>query len=60
MKLVQSKTIGVLILIGLAYSCRKEVFISDDSIRPDGWTTETHSNDVAPNYEVVFEENGDF
>ena len=57
MKLVQSKTIGVLILIGLAYSCRKEVFVSDDSIRPDGWTTETHSNDVAPNYEVVFEEN---
>ena len=30
MKLVQSKTIGVLILIGLAYSCRKEVFISED------------------------------
>jgi len=56
MKRVKRKIIGVLILIGLAHSCRKEAFISDDSIRPDGWTTETHSNDVEPNYEVVFEE----
>ncbi|HRO25072.1 MAG TPA: hypothetical protein PLR07_12350, partial [Promineifilum sp.] len=26
----------------------------DDVARPDGWTEETHSNDVDPNYSVVF------
>ena len=27
---------------------------ADDKDRPAGWTEETHSNDVAPNYYVVF------
>lgn len=26
----------------------------DEPTRPEGWTDETHSNDVEPNYEVVF------
>ncbi len=51
------KVVAVIALVLIAYSCRKEVFIDSDSIRPDGWTTETHSNDVSPNYDVVFEEN---
>ena len=54
--MIKSKIKIVLIAasIVLAYSCRKQVFISDDSIRPEGWSTETHSNDVSPNYDVVF------
>lgn len=27
---------------------------ADDNARPAGWTDATHSNDVAPNYDVVF------
>jgi len=56
MKLVKSKIIGAVILIGLAYSCRKEVEIFAGSGLED-WTTETHSNNVNPNYDVIFEEN---
>jgi hypothetical protein len=26
----------------------------EEIVRPDGWTEETHGNDVAPNYDVVF------
>lgn len=26
----------------------------EEAARPDGWTEETHSNDVEPNYDVVF------
>ena len=47
-------------VILLAFSCRKEVFIEDADSgrnRPDGWTTETHSNNIDPNYGVVFQEN---
>ncbi|MBK8903244.1 MAG: hypothetical protein IPM53_18810 [Anaerolineaceae bacterium] len=29
---------------------------SDEVARPDGWSEATHSNDVDPNYEVVFPE----
>ena len=52
----KSKILGAVILMGLAYSCKKEVFIASGEGLED-WTTETHSNDVDPNYEVVFEEN---
>jgi len=37
-------------------SCKKEIFIENGSGLED-WTTETHSNDVAPNYGVVFNQN---
>lgn len=30
---------------------------TDGISRPDGWTEETHSNDVDPNYDVVFPDN---
>ena len=50
------KIFGAIILLGLAYSCRKEVFVSSGEGLAD-WTTETHSNNVDPNYDVVFEEN---
>jgi spore coat protein CotH len=46
---------GVIIFLGLTYSCRKEVFVATGEGLED-WTTETHSNNVAPNYGVVFEE----
>lgn len=44
------------VLIIFSISCRKEVFIpgENDSSRPEGWTTESHSNNVEPNYDVVF------
>ncbi|MDA9262425.1 CotH kinase family protein [bacterium] len=48
------KIVTVVILIIIAYSCRKEVFIPGESNRPADWTTETHSNNVDPNYDVVF------
>lgn len=56
MRLVKSKILGAIVLVGFAYSCRKEIFIEEGNGLED-WTTETHSNNVAPNYDVVFEEN---
>ena len=52
----------ILLLITLFvffYSCRKEIFIADEDgkNRPSDWTTETHSNNVDPNYDVVFNQN---
>ena len=37
-------------------SCRKEIFVENGE-GLDGWTTATHSNDVSPNYAVVFDQN---
>ena len=51
------KVVAVISLIVLVFSCRKEVFIDkedNDSNRPLDWTTETHSNNVDPNYGIVF------
>jgi hypothetical protein len=31
-----------------------EAALQTDAARPDGWSTETHSKDVDPNYDVVF------
>ena len=47
---------GFLVVILFSYSCRKEVFVpkEDDSNRPEDWTTETHSNNIDPNYGIVF------
>lgn len=41
-------------LIVLMFSCRKQIFVEGESNRPADWTTETHSNNVDPNYGVVF------
>lgn len=49
----KSKILGAVILIGLAYSCRKEIFVIAGEGLAD-WTTETHSNSVSPNYDMVF------
>ena len=57
MKKVSLKIVTGIVLIAFAYSCRKEVFIEDsesNSNRPADWTTESHSNNVDPNYDVVF------
>ncbi len=53
------KIIGSIALIAFVYSCRKEVFIEDKDSknRPADWTTETHSNNVEPNYDIVFNQN---
>ncbi len=55
---IQYKLSAIILLIALSFSCRKEVFITGDSnsSRPEGWTKETHSNNVDPNYGVVFNE----
>ncbi len=53
------KLIAITGLLFIGYSCRKEIFIQDEQgkDRPEGWTKETHSNNVDPNYGVVFKEN---
>lgn len=42
------------------FSCRKEIFVPDEVIIEGSdladWTQATHSNDVEPNYEVVFDQ----
>ena len=50
------KIFTAVILITIAYSCRKQVLIpgESNSDRPADWTTETHSNNIDPNYDVVF------
>lgn len=53
---IKLKLLALTALLVIGYSCRKEVFISAGEGLED-WTTETHSNNVAPNYDVVFEEN---
>ncbi len=48
------KKIIVLLAFGLAiFSCKKEIFVEYGE-GLDDWTTATHSNDVSPNYGVVF------
>ena len=37
----------------LMFSCRKEIFIESGAGLAD-WTTNSHSNNVDPNYDVVF------
>ena len=37
-------------------ACKKEIFIESGTGLED-WTTETHSNDVSPNYDEVFNQN---
>ncbi|MEN8929466.1 MAG: CotH kinase family protein [Flavobacteriales bacterium] len=56
MKAIQIKLSAIILIMALLFSCKKEVFIpgGSDSDRPEGWTTETHSNNVEPNYDVVF------
>ena len=53
--------IGIAIaILALTFSCRKVITLSEEQEngqRPADWTTETHSNNVEPNYGVVFEEN---
>ncbi len=46
------------VVLGLVFSCKKEIFVPNDehSIRPEGWESNSHSNNVEPNYEVVFNE----
>ena len=48
------KVISISFLILFAFSCRKEVFIPEESDRPADWTKESHSNNVDPNYGIVF------
>lgn len=45
--------IAYFVLIFFISSCYKEVYVEVDL---EGWTTESHSNDVAPNYEMVFDQ----
>ncbi|CAG5079561.1 CotH kinase family protein [Parvicella tangerina] len=47
----------IYIFLGLSFfSCKKEIFIEYGNGLED-WTTETHSNDVSPNYNMVFNQN---
>jgi len=51
------RILSIVFLVLLAFSCRKEVFIPEESDRPADWTRESHSNNVAPNYGIVFNQN---
>ena len=51
---LMKKTLVFGLLFVLLFSCKKEIFIENDSNRPEGWETESHSNNVEPNYDVVF------
>ena len=55
MKKNSLKISAAIILIIFTYSCRKEIFIEDldGKNRPADWTTESHSNNVDPNYGIV-------
>jgi len=57
--MIKLKLIALAGILLVGYGCRKQVFIQDEEgrVRPEGWTTESHSNNVDPNYEVVFEQN---
>tara|TARA_R110002050_G_scaffold300786_1_gene472699 strand:+ start:37065 stop:38474 length:1410 start_codon:yes stop_codon:yes gene_type:complete len=49
-----------IVAVGAMVSCRKEVFVADETIAGEGladWTTSTHSNMVPPNYVEVFNQN---
>jgi len=56
MRKINLRIFSIIVLITFVTSCRKEVFIpgEDNSNRPADWTTESHSNNVEPNYDVVF------
>ena len=67
------KIILALFLTGYIFSCSEDSFeetIANDSVTSDvvdttndnvfdatDWTTETHSKDAEPNFDVVFEDN---
>lgn len=53
---IKKLVIIIITTIVVVVSCKKEIFIENGSGLED-WTTETHSNDVEPNYEVVFNQN---
>lgn len=44
------------LIIVSTFGCKKVKIIGGEE-RAEGWTTATHSNDVEPNYDVVFEQN---
>ena len=46
-------TVISVMTIMILFSCRKQIFVEAGN-GLDDWTTETHSNNVSPNYEVVF------
>jgi spore coat protein CotH len=58
----RKKTIRLIALVGVVAMVVVGYIKSGDSvpstsgqtIRPEGWTEETHSNNVAPNYDIVF------
>ncbi len=53
------KTMILIIMASAIISCRKVILLEDEEsgrARPADWTTETHSNNVDPNYDVVFNE----
>ena len=55
--MTRNKAILIFAAVAVIFvSCKKEIFIENGSGFED-WTTETHSNDAAPNYDVVFNQN---
>ncbi len=44
-----------IVVLSILFSCQKEIFI-ESGFGLDDWSTETHSNMVPPNYDVVFNE----
>ena len=58
MKLQIIISLSLLLILGITLGCRKAELTTEDntSSYPD-WTAETHSNNVEPNYDIVFEQN---
>ena len=59
MKSILLRTVLLLAIISSVLSCRKVVLLEEEENgnsknRPADWTRETHSNNVGPNYGVVF------
>ncbi len=50
-----NRNIALLVLLLVAFSCQKVIFVEEGAGLAD-WTQETHSDNVSPNYAVVFDE----
>lgn len=51
-------TILVIFLCGVATACKDKAEVTPDPATANSdWTTESHSNDAAPNYDIIFPQN---
>lgn len=52
--MITKRTVSLITGLALTVSLSASLASAQDVVRPEGWTEATHSNDVDPNYEVVF------